>query len=131
MANKKFNITRAQALETAIAMFKECNENAVAAGLEPTYPEHVEVLTNLLASITRKSDEPKEPSKASVENAQLAKAVFAEMQPNRAYSTSEIMSLVRGIMSTQKCAQVMAVLVKAGAVTKGKDKKRVVYTLAQ
>ena len=131
MANTKTVITRATALDLAMQAFDLLEREGLLEEITSvTCSDCKEPLKNLLVSITKKPKDADKPSKAAVENAQLAKAVFAEMQPNRAYSTSEIMSLVRGIMSTQKCAQVMSILVNAGAVTKGKDKKRVVYTLS-
>lgn len=88
-----------------------------------------EVARKMLVSITRKSDAPKQPSKASVENKALAQRVYAEMQPDKDYTTADIMGLVRGIMTTQKCAVVMAVLIDAGLVNKFKTKKAITYRL--
>ena len=88
-----------------------------------------EVARKMLVSITRKSDAPKQPSKASVENKDLAQRVYAEMQPDNDYTTADIMGLVHGIMTTQKCAVVMAVLIDAGLVEKFKTKKAIAYRL--
>ena len=92
-------------------------------------PAAIEVAAKMLASITRKSDTPKQPSKASIENKNLAQKVYAEMQPDKDYTTADVMNLVRGIMSTQKCAVVMAVLIDAGLVEKHKTKKAICYRL--
>ena len=88
-----------------------------------------EVAAKMLASITRKSDAPKQPSKASIENKNLAQRVYAEMQPDKDYTTADIMGMVRGILTTQKCAVVMAVLIDAGLVEKSKIKKAICYRL--
>lgn len=105
MTNKKNTITRAQALAAAIELF-------------PDGAEERKVLSKMLASITRKSDKPKEPSKAAKENAVLAEKVLQILPEGEPMVTSEIMSKVAGIMTTQKCTKVMAVLVNAGKVTK-------------
>lgn len=105
MTNKKNTITRAQALAAAIELF-------------PEDAEEREVLSKMLASITRKSDKPKGLSKAAKENAVLAEKVLQILPEGEPMVTSEIMSKVPGIMTTQKCTKVMAVLVNAGKVTK-------------
>lgn len=105
MANKKQTMTRAQALTAAISLF-------------PEGAEEREVLSKMLTSITAKSNKPKEPSKAAKENAVLANRVLQILPEGEPMVASEIMEKVPQILTTQKCAKVMAVLVNAGKVEK-------------
>jgi hypothetical protein len=102
MANKKNTITRAQALEFAIANL----DNA----------EVVEVLTKMHASITKPRPKTNEPSRAAKENARLAAEVLKVLPAGEPVLTSWIMEHVHGIMTAQKCTKVMAVLLDAGKV---------------
>ena len=102
MANKKNTITRAQALEFAIANL----DNA----------EVVEVLTKMHTSITKPRPKTNEPSRAAKENIRLAGEVLKVMPADEPVLTSWIMEHVNGIMTAQKCTKVMAVLLDAGKV---------------
>lgn len=102
---KKNAVTRAEALSAAIALFPE---NA---------PER-EVLSKMLASITKPREKSNEPSKAAKENIRLAGEVLKVMPEGEPVLTSWIMEHVRGIMTPQKCTKVMAVLIEAGKVEK-------------
>ena len=77
-----------------------------------------EVAGKMLASITRKSDTPKKPSKAAQENERLAHEVAMAMPENEVVLTSWIMEHVSGIMTPQKCVKVMQVLIDKGRVEK-------------
>ena len=103
MAKEKYIMTRAQALRAAIALF-------------PEDAEEREVLSKMLAYMTGKSNKPKGPSKAAKENAVLAEKVLQILPEGEPMVTSEIMSKVSGILTSQKCAKVMAILVNAGKV---------------
>lgn len=105
MANKKNTTTRAQALAAAIELF-------------PEDAEEREVLSKMLAYMTGKSNKPKGPSKTAKENAALAEKVLyiLPLPEGEPMVISEIMSKVPGILTSQKCAKVMAILVNAGKV---------------
>ena len=77
-----------------------------------------EVASKMLASITRKSDAPKKPSKAAEENARLAHEVLMVIPEGETVLTSWIMHHVQGIMTPQKCTKVMQVLIEKGRVEK-------------
>ena len=77
-----------------------------------------EVAGKMLASITRKSDAPKKPSKAAEENTRLAHEVLMAMPEGETVLTSWIMNHVQGIMTPQKCTKVMQVLIEKGRVEK-------------
>ena len=80
--------------------------------------EAAEVLRKMLASITKPREKSNEPSKAAKENIRLAGEVLKVMPEGEPVLTSWIMEHVRGIMTSQKCTKVMAVLISAGKVEK-------------
>ena len=116
---KKNTITRAQALELAIRMFEEheygANEDFMT---ENEGVPAVDVLRKMLASITKPREKSNEPSKAAKENIRLAGEVLKVMPDGEPVLTSWIMEHVNGIMTSQKCTKVMAVLISAGKVEK-------------
>jgi hypothetical protein len=114
MANKTNTITRAEALEAAIALVKHI---ATEDGSR-NWPEVAEVLTKMHASITKPREKSNEPSKAAKENIRLAGEVLKVMPEGEPVLTSWIMEHVNGIMTSQKCTKVMAVLISAGKVEK-------------
>jgi len=77
-----------------------------------------EVAAKMLASITKPRVKSGEPSKAAKENARLAAEVLKVMPEGEPVLTSWIMEHVNGIMTSQKCTKVMAVLISAGKVEK-------------
>lgn len=105
MAKEKYIMTRAQALRAAIALF-------------PEDAEERKVLSKMLAYMTGKSNKPKGPSKAAKENAALAEKVLyiLPLPEGEPMVISEIMTKVPEILTSQKCAKVMAILVNAGKV---------------
>lgn len=103
---EKLNITRAAVLTAIVEGDFETLKTADA----------VECAKRMLASITRKSDTPKEPSKAAKENAALAAKVLQIMPEGECMLASDIMEKVHGIMTSQKCTKVMDVLISAGKV---------------
>lgn len=105
---EKLNITRAELLTAIVEGDFETLKTADA----------IECAKRMHASITRKSDAPKQPSKAAKENAELAARVLAYMPAGEAVLTSEIMENVHGIMTPQKCTKVMGVLIAAGKVVR-------------
>lgn len=77
-----------------------------------------EVAAKMLASITKPREKSNEPSKAAKENIRLAAEVLKVMPEGEPVLTSWIMEHVNGIMTSQKCTKVMAVLISAGKVEK-------------
>lgn len=114
MANKTNTITRAQALEAAIALVK----HVATEDDSRNWGEVAEVLDKMHASITKPRVKSNEPSKAAKENIRLAGEVLKVMPADEPVLTSWIMEHVNGIMTSQKCTKVMEVLIKAGKVEK-------------
>ena len=108
----KNTITRAEALEAAIRLVHEQIE------VDDTWAEVETVLTKMHTSITKPRTKSDEPSKAAKENIRLAGEVLKVMPEGEPVLTSWIMEHVRGIMTSQKCTKVMAVLISAGKVEK-------------
>lgn len=106
MANKKNTITRAQALEFAIQVVQEREGDC----------EAIEVLSKMLASITKPRPKTDEPSRAAKENARLAAEVLRALPADEAVTTAWITEHVNGIMTSQKCTKVMQLLIAAGKV---------------
>ena len=71
-----------------------------------------------LAQLCKKPTAPKGESRAAKENNTLAARVLQWMPSDHPVLTSEIMKHVNGIMTSQKCTKVMAVLISAGKVEK-------------
>lgn len=113
---KKNEITRADALRTAINMF---DENA---------PERI-VLGKMLDSITKPRKKSNAPSRARIENEQILNAAIEKM-PTEPINTKWLTENVRGIMTTQKAAAIMRLGVEMGKVRKIVDGRNVSYTVA-
>jgi hypothetical protein len=111
---KKLTVTRAEALEAAIALVKQVATEDDARN----WPEIAEVLGKMHASITKPREKSNEPSKAAKENIRLAGEVLKVMPEGEPVLTSWIMEHVNGIMTSQKCTKVMQVLISAGKVEK-------------
>ena len=111
---KKLAVTRAEALEAAIALVKQVATEDDAHN----WSEIAEVLTKMHASITKPREKSNEPSRAAKENIRLANEVLKVMPADEPVLTSWIMEHVNGIMTSQKCTKVMAVLISAGKVEK-------------
>lgn len=105
---EKLNITRAELLAAII----EGDFDALKS------EDAIECAKRMHASITRKSDVPKQPSKAAKENQALAIKVLEYMPIGETVLASDVMQHVKGIMTSQKCAKVMGVLIDAGKVVK-------------
>lgn len=114
MANKKNTITRAEALEATIALVKQ----VATEDDSHNWVEIAEVLGKMHASITKPREKSNELSKAAKENIRLAGEVLKVMPEGEPVLTSWIMEHVNGIMTSQKCTKVMAVLISAGKVEK-------------
>ena len=114
MANKE--MTRAQALTNAIALFEDGS------------PE-IEVLSKMLASITKPRKKSDAPSKARIENLALVDAACAAMGGNEV-NAKWLTEHVRGILTTQKAAAVMRLGVEVGKIVKVVDGRKVSYKCA-
>lgn len=110
----KNTITRAEALEATITLVKQIATEDDSRN----WSEIAEVLGKMHASITKPREKSNEPSKAAKENIRLAGEVLKIMPEGEPVLTSWIMEHVRGIMTSQKCTKVMAVLIDAGKVEK-------------
>ena len=113
---KKNEMTRAQALTNAIALFAD------------DAPER-EVLGKMLESITKPRKKSDAPSKARVENEKLVAAACAAMGGNEV-NAKWLTEHVKGIMTTQKAAAVMRLGVELGAIVKIVDGRNVSYKVA-
>ena len=117
MATKNNGITRADALTLAI---QRCEDN----------PEVVEVLSKMLASITK--PRAKQTSKARLDNERLASAVRDAISARGdGMGTKDIVNLgIPEITTTQKAAAVCRVAVELGYLHKNVEGKTVTYSLA-
>lgn len=119
MTNKKNAITRADALTVAIDLM-----NAHGG-----YPEHVEVLKKVLASITRKPEKSGEPTKAQLENMQLFDAAYSAM-PDEPVTAKWFTDHVRGILTPQKAVAVLNIGLKNGMIRKTYEGRTTLYAKA-
>lgn len=111
MSEKKNTITRAAALEYAIA---NCGDN----------PDVVEVLSKMYASITK--PRAKAVSKARIANENLAKALWNACEG--AITTKDATEKgLPEIMTTQKAAAVLRVATELGLFERVTDGKKVTY----
>lgn len=96
------------------ALMMACAVHALEETNAPT--EIVDKAKAHLAQLSKKSTAPKTESRAAKENKALAARVLQWMPSDRPVLTSEILEHVSGIMTSQKCAKVMEVLINAGRV---------------
>lgn len=71
-----------------------------------------------LAQLTKKPSGTRAGSPAAKENAMLAARVLEWMPKGTAVTTADIIEHVNGIMTSQKCTKVMAILLNAGKVNR-------------
>ena len=130
----KKNITRVDALNTAINMIAETIElNGSGDPDEAKLTETVEVLTSIRDTITkansRKSDKP---TKTQIENAALRVKVLALMDTTPR-TVSEVMALDPdsiGTLTNQKVSALLNSAVAAGEVVKTVEKRKSYFRLA-
>lgn len=92
-------------------------EYAIEALKQTEAPEEVVAkATAHLAQLTKKSTTPKTESRAAKENKALAIKVLEYMPIGETVLASDVMQHVNGIMTSQKCAKVMEVLIESGKV---------------
>lgn len=82
---------------------------------------------------SRKSNGERKPTAKQVENAKVVEAVYAEMEPNRAYTVSEMMKVLTAFNSTEGvsasyCNAIVKKLKDAGRVERTEVKGRAYFT---
>lgn len=113
----KKTVTRVAMIELAVKAFELLEaENMLAELTALPASEYVEVAQKMLVSLSKKPD--KKPSKASIENSQLAHEVAMVMPEGEPVLTSWVMEHVKGITTPQKCTAIMRVLLEKGRVEK-------------
>lgn len=112
---KKNTITRAQALEFAIANID--NE------------EVIEVLAKMHEQVTKPRKKSDTPSKARILNESLATKCVEAMEGHEAVTSKWLMEHVNGLLTPQKVTAVMNVAIERGEVVKAKEGKVVTYSL--
>lgn len=117
--NIKNTETRATQL-TAILEFAKLN------GFEGNTDKLEKVLAQWTAPRERKSSN--QPSKVALENAVKADEVFAAMPEGEAVTNVWVTEHINGIMTTNKAAVIMGILVNQGKVSKQKVGKVMTYT---
>lgn len=115
MAEKK--MTRKDALTIAIASVE--NEEAK------------EVLTKMLAQVSKPRKKSDTPTKTQLINANLADKCVAAMEGHDAVTSKWLIEHVAGLMTPQKTTAVMKVAIEDGRVIKTKEGKTVTYSLAE
>lgn len=127
-------MTRKQALELAIRMFKEHEYGANETFMtELEGVPAVEVLNKMLISIDKQSNKPKTPSKARLENEKLADNLVGEMVAiDKPVDTKWITEHVRFVTNSQKANAVVKIAMEKGDIVREVDeKKHVWYRLAE
>jgi hypothetical protein len=82
---------------------------------------------------SRKSNGERKPTAKQVENAKVVEAVYAEMEPNRAYTVSEMMKVLTAFnsidgVSASYANAIVKKLKDAGRVTRSEVKGRAYFT---
>lgn len=113
-------MTRAQELSAIIEFARENDYNGSTEKLE-------KVLAQWTAPRERKVSGP---SKVAIENAAKADEVLSLMPEGEAVTNVWVTEQVNGIMTTNKAAVIMGILVNRGAVVKQKVGKVMTYTRA-
>ncbi len=95
--------------------------------------EHKAFLLERADKASRKSNGERKPTAKQVENAKVAEAVYAEMEPNRAYTVSEMMKVlttfnsIEGV-SASYCNAIVKKLKDSGKVARSEVKGRAYFT---
>lgn len=115
MAEKK--MTRVEALTIAL----ETCENEEAR----------EVLTKMVAQLSKPRKKAEGPSKARLENERLlAEAIEAIEAKGEPVTSKWLMEHVRGLMTPQKVTAVAKIGIEAGSLIRNKEGKTVTYSVA-
>ena len=86
--------------------------------------EHKAFLLDRIDKASRKSNGERKPTPKQVENAKVAEAVYEAMEPNRAYTVSEMIKVIPAFAEMSECSASYANAI----VKKLKDAGRVVRT---
>lgn len=126
MAEKK--MTRKEALENVL--------NWIDAGFIPSDEETVEEVAEVLGKMHAQVSKPRKksdaPTKTQIINANLADKCVAAMKNHEGGVTSKwLIEHVAGLITPQKTTAVMNVAIADGRVTKTKEGKAVIYSLAE
>lgn len=92
------------------------------------YAGEIDKLEKVYEQWTTKRERTNQPSKTAIENEALAKAVYEVMEIDEPVTNQWITEHVNGIMTTNKSAIVMGVLISKGLVVKCKVGKVMTYT---
>ena len=96
--------------------------------------EHKAFLLERAEKASRKSSTgERKPTAKQEQNAKVAEAVYAEMEPNRAYTVSEMMKVLTAFnsiegVSASYCNAIVKKLKDAGRVTRSEVKGRAYFT---
>jgi hypothetical protein len=95
--------------------------------------EHKAFLLDRIDKASRKSNGERKPTAKQEQNAKVAEAVYAEMEPNRAYTVSEMMKVLTAFnsidgVSASYCNAIVKKLKDANRVTRSEVKGRAYFT---
>ena len=121
----KKNITRVDALNTAIDLLDAYNDQFAETDAQPI----IEVLTNIRDSISkangRKSDKP---TKTQVENAGIKDNILAVMSHD-GMTIGDISTALGGEYTSQKVMALVRQLIQSGKVERYEDKRKALFRL--
>lgn len=98
--------------------YKMALADAIALANEAGKTECAEKLSSLVASMEKKTNAPKSPSKAQLQNRATAKELLAKMPEGEPVSTAWAMERGLGILTPQKATAIFKLLMVDGAVEK-------------
>ena len=93
-----------------------------------------EKLTALLASLEKKSNAERKPTKTQTENAGFKQDILAWMTPNTLYSVTDVTkgvpSIAKAELSNARVSAMLTQLVNDGTLVRTEDKRKNYYSLA-
>ena len=98
--------------------YKMALADAIALAKEAGKTECAEKLSLLSASLVKKANAPKSPSKAQLQNRAIAKELLAKMPNDEPVGTTWAMERGLGILTPQKATAIFKLLVADGVVEK-------------
>lgn len=92
--------------------------------------EHKAFLLDRIEKASRKSNGERKPTAKQVENAKVAEAVYAAMEPNRAYTVSEMIKVIPAFegVSASYANAIVKKLKDSGKVARSEVKGRAYFT---
>ena len=95
--------------------------------------EHKAFLLERADKASRKSNGERKPTAKQLHNAEIAEAVYAEMESNRAYTVSEMIKVIPTFAEMDECSAsyanaIVKKLKDAGRVTRSEIKGRAYFT---